>query len=242
MLISSSNRTRPIVALRALAALWQNPDDLPKVFTVIESLSGGTHERMLARMRASDVGRRLLETKPDLGARLADRAALLALPQGTLGRAYAEFMDREDITPQGIVDASVVGREASETLSDDLRFVHDRMRDTHDLWHVVTGYGPDLRGEAALLCFNFAQTTDPGVALIALLGWFKGAGLVRSLMIEGYGRGLRAEWLPMVAWEELLELPLTEVRERLRVGGPPAYEPMTSAALRDLGVLAPAAH
>src|SRR4029079_6401902 len=144
MASSSSPRNRPLVALRALKALAADPDDLPKVFTIIDSLPGSSPERMLERMRGSKEGRHLLATKPSLGARLADRAALGALPKGTLGHAYAELAEREGITPQGIIDASVAGKAMPEGLSDDILFLGDRMRDSHDLWHVVTGYGLDL--------------------------------------------------------------------------------------------------
>jgi ubiquinone biosynthesis protein COQ4 len=235
----SPYRTRPIVALRALAALATDPDDLPQVFTIIESLPGRSPYWMLDRFRTTEEGRHLLATKPDLGARLADRAALHALPQGTLGRAYAELMDREGITPQGIVDASIEGRKEEVSRTDDQRFLSDRMRDTHDLWHVVTGYGMDLLGEASLLAFIYTQTKSPGIAVVALLGLAKADRDERRMMFEGYRRGQRAAWLPSVAWEELLDQPLSEVRERLRVGSPPRYEPVTSASLRASGELAP---
>jgi ubiquinone biosynthesis protein COQ4 len=228
---------RPIVALRALAALAANPDDLPKVFTVIEALPGRTPERLVAGMQSSPEGRRVLAAKPDLAARLADRTSLRALPEGSLGRAYVAFVEREGITPQGIVEASVEGTLDLEQVPDDVRFAGDRMRDTHDLWHVVTGYGPDLLGEAALLCFTYAQTRHPGIAFVALLAILKSVPNARPVMMEGYRRGRRAAWLPAVAWEDLLERPLTEVRERLHIGPPPAYEPVTSAALRERGVL-----
>jgi ubiquinone biosynthesis protein COQ4 len=237
MTSTTQPRTRPLVALRALVALASDPDDLPKVFTVIESLPGRSPARIVERMRASADGRHLLATKPDLAARLADRAALRALPQGTLGRAYAELADREGITPQGIVDASVVGMDRSLAITDDIRFSGDRMRDTHDLWHVVTGYGPDLLGEAALLCFTYAQTKHPGIAFVAALAIIKSVPNARPTMIEGYRRGRRAAWLPAVRWETLLELPLTEVRARLRIGPPPAYVPVTTADLRQAGHL-----
>jgi len=232
---------RPLVALRALAALAADPDDLPQVFTIINSLPGRAPERMLARMRATKEGSAVLATKPDLAQRLADRGALRALPKGTLGCAYADLVEREGITPQGIVDASIAGRATREALSDDMRFLGDRMRDTHDLWHVVTGYGPDLLGEAALLSFTYAQTRNPGVGLVVLLAVIKGDPKIWRVMANGYRRGQRAKWLPAVAWEALLDRPLEEVWARLDVGSPPAYEPVTSASLRESGVLAPRA-
>lgn len=222
-------RNHPLVALRALAALSANPDDLPKVFTIIDSMPGRSPERMLARTKANESGRRLLATKPDLGKRLADREALRALPAGTLGRAYLELAEREGITPQGIVEASVVGGQRPDDLRDEMRFIGDRMRDTHDLWHVVTGYGADLLGEAALLAFSYAQTKSPGVGFIVLLALAKSDAVTRPVVLEGYRRGRRADWLPAVEWESLLDRPLGEVRALLRVDDPPVYEPVTSA-------------
>lgn len=238
---SSSPRTRPLVALRALRALSADPDDLPQVFTIIDSLPGRAPERMMTRMRASEEGRRLLATKPDLAERLADRAALRALPEGTLGRAYAELADREGITPQGIVDASIAGEAKAVTLSEDMQFLGNRMRDTHDLWHVVTGYGFDLVGESALLSFSLAQTKNPGVGLVVFLAILKGEPKIWRPMWEAYRRGRRAEWLPAIAWETLLDRPLDQVRALLRVGAPVPYEAVTSAELRESGVLSPRA-
>jgi ubiquinone biosynthesis protein COQ4 len=238
---SSSSRMRPLAALHALSALAADPDDLPQVFTIIDSIPGRAPGRMLARMRATEEGRRVLAEKPALGARLADRATLTGLPTGSLGRAYAELVEREGITPQGIVDASIAGKHSTEELSEDLRFLGERMRDTHDLWHVVTGYGPDLVGEAALLCFTYAQTKNPGVGLVVLLAVIKGDPEIWRVMANAYRRGKRAKWLPGVAWEELLDRPLDEVRAALDVGSPPVYEPVTSAALRASGDLAPRA-
>jgi len=234
---SSAPRTRPLVALRALVALASDPDDLPKVFTVIESLPGRSPALMLSRMRASATGRCILADKPDLRVQLADRDALRELPEGTLGRAYLELVEREGMTTKGIVDASDEGMVRRDEVIEEQRTISDRMRDTHDLWHVVTGYGPDLLGEAALLCFTYAQTKHPGIALIALLAILKSVPNARPVMIEGYRRGKRAEWLPAVAWEGLLARPLTEVRALLHIGPPPAYEPVTSAALRGTGAL-----
>lgn len=235
------HRNRPFVALRALGALSADPDDLPKVFTIIESLPGRSAEHLTAGFHACAQGRQLLAAKPDLGARLADRAALRAMPEGSLGRAYAELMDREGITPEGIVAASVAGRDERLDKTPEHAFIADRMRDTHDLWHVVTGYGMDLLGEAALLCFILPQTRSPGIALVALLALVKAKGADRSIMLRGYLRGRRAKWLPSIAWEDLLAQPLTEVRALLKLGAPPRYEPLTTAELRASGDLAPRA-
>ena len=45
-----------------------------------------------------------------------------------------------------------------------------RMRDVHDVWHVLTGYGTDGLGEACVVAFSYSQTKSLGFALIAHAG------------------------------------------------------------------------
>jgi ubiquinone biosynthesis protein COQ4 len=224
----------PLVALRALLELARDPDDLPKVFKIIEALPGRSAERILARMTDADGGRRLVATRPDLGAVLSDRAALAARPAGSLGRAYFDFTERARIDAQGIVAASTAER-ATPLAEGDLRFVGERMRDSHDLWHVVTGYGTDVLGELALLAFTYAQAPQPGIGLIVGFAYLQFAPGVNELLRDAHRRGKAAAWLPAIAWEELLDQPVDAVRAQLRVPAPPAYTPITSAELRSGG-------
>ena len=102
----------------------------------------------------------------------------------------------------------------------------------HDLWHVATGYGRDLVGEAALLAFSYAQTRNRGVGFIVAIAWLRASGdfaFARPIIVEGYRRGKRAAWLPGQDWEWLLTQPLGAVRERLGLGEPPAYAERRSA-------------
>jgi ubiquinone biosynthesis protein COQ4 len=230
----------PLRALAALRELVENPDDTRHVFTIIESLSGRAPLRVLARFRDSESGRRLLASRAQILPILRDRAALERMPAGSLAHAYLAFIDREQISADGLVQASIDGYRGVFERSD-LQFVGDRLRDTHDLWHTVTGYQGDLYGETALLAFSGAQTTNPGVALIVLTALLRArdAKLFR-LVFAGLTSATLAEWLPAVEWEELLPLPLDEVRRRLRVELAPSYEPVRTADLRMAGELAPA--
>ncbi|MBM4361324.1 MAG: hypothetical protein FJ104_01495 [Deltaproteobacteria bacterium] len=218
-------------ALRALRALLKNPDDTSQVFRIIDSLSGPAINGLLRRFEDTVEGRQLLRTKPDLLARLLDRDALAALPEGSVGREYLAFLKCEGITTEGLVAASRAGRLESANLTPGHVFIRNRMRDSHDLWHVITGYHGDLVGEASLLAFTLAQTRNPGMALIVAAAWLRGREAnVRPLVRQGFQRGLRAEWLPSVPWEDFLPLPLADARRRLGVDAPPAYEPVRTAA------------
>jgi len=128
---------------------------------------------------------------------------------------------------------------AWETLPVPLDYVHARMRDTHDLWHAVTGYSGDVLGEAALLGFIFAQTWNPGIAFILGIAVTKtirskiGDGPeARRTIMDGFRRGQKTAWLPEQEWESMLALPIEEVRRRLNVGPLPVYKEVRSAELK----------
>jgi len=223
---------------RALGALLRDPDDLPQVFTLIESMSGTSPHRLYLGMKRSKTGARLLREQPDIVPLLADRDGLRALPDGSLGRAYLAFVENEGISPQGIREASVVGEDGRRRGKAFL-YVHQRMRDTHDVWHAVTGYQGDVVGELALLAFTCAQNWNTAVAMIIVAGLIKGlGGSELGVVVNGFRRGRAAAWLPAQDWESLLSLPLEEVRKRLKVGAPPEYTPVRTSQLRADGVIA----
>ena len=224
-------------ASRALAALFRNPDDLPQVFTLLEAMSGTAPYRLMRRFRRDATGARLLRDQPDIVAVLADREGLRKLPAGSLGREYLAFVESEGISAQGILDASRRGR-TDKSMSPEYAYVRDRMRDTHDLWHALTGYKGDALGELALLAFILGQNFNLALAMIVIGGLLKGLGRGdMSLVVDGYRRGRSTAWLPAQDWEALMALPLGEVRKRLRVGDAPQYRPVRTADLRAIGAI-----
>ncbi len=223
-------------ALRAVQALIQDPDDLPMVFALTDAMSGTAPHRLLRGFQRCDSGRALLRERRDIVPRLADRAALRALPAGTLGRAYLKFVESEGISAEGIRDASAPS--ALHRGSTEIGYAQQRMRDTHDLWHAATGYKGDVLGELALLAFLLGQHWNTAIAMLVLAGIFKLRGLgVREVVLDGFRRGRAAAWLPAQDWEAMLALPLDEVRARLGLGAPAAYTPVRSSELRTQGLV-----
>jgi len=227
---------RPLAAYRALTALLADPDDTRQVFRIIDALSGRSPLRLTERFRQSPGGGKLLEERPQLLPVLQDRASLRAMPDDSLAHAYLEFLERENITADGLVDASQTGEAPLFAEGTDGHYVGERLRDTHDLWHTVTGYHADLVGESCMLAFTLAQTRNPGVGLVVSVALLKiGDSEGRRLMADAFRRGMRASWLPAVAWEKLLPLPLDEVRTLLNVGPPRSYETFRSHELAESG-------
>ncbi len=224
-------------ASRALRALLRDPDDLPQVFHLIESMSGTAPHRLLLRLRRSRTGAAILRDQPDIVPILANRAGLRALPDGSLGRAYLAFVESEGISPQGIREASLKEQDVAH-IPTAFKYMHERMRDTHDLWHAATGYKGDVLGELSLLAFTVAQNWNTAVAMIVVAGILKGFSRDGvATILDGYRRGRAAAWLPAQEWEALLPLPLADVRARLKLGAPPVYQPIRTSELRAEGVL-----
>jgi ubiquinone biosynthesis protein COQ4 len=219
-------RIRPLIALRAFARTARDPEDTENGARFVLALQGSVSERVFQRFCADPDGARLLDSQPSLLATLSDRDRLAQLPPGSLGREYLDFMTRENLSAQGL--AEIVSRVEDELVSadSDRRYVHDRIRDMHDLWHVTTGYSRDLLGELALIAVSYQQLRTRAFGLILPLAYtvneWKAPG-ARALLRGAWQRGKAAHWLPIQDWEGLLDRPLDEVRQRLRLGPPPQY-------------------
>jgi ubiquinone biosynthesis protein COQ4 len=215
-------------AWRALRTLVADPERTDQVFELIRALSGNAGERLFQRFCADPNGRRLLAERPSLLATLSDLDSLAALPEGSFGRTYAEFMRRERIDAKGLVDAAQAVAEPRD-LDPERDWFFQRLRDMHDLWHVLTGYGRDLAGEAANLSFSYAQTRNRGIGVIvlasAVLGPWSASLYWPRYLWRAWRRGRRTLPLPMAAYEELLPLPLQEARRRLRIDPPELAHP-----------------
>jgi ubiquinone biosynthesis protein COQ4 len=222
-----------------MSALLANPDDTEQAFRVISALSGNSGRRQLRRFRRTPTGARVLRERTGPLAILTDAARMQAMPVGSLGAGLRDFYAAEQLSPGGLVDASEAAFSAEPdgdrgrdgAVDPDAELFGQRLRDLHDVFHVLTGYGRDLRGEAAVLAFTVPQTRNPGVAYIVWTA-LRRAGFrseLGRLIRQAFRRGLRSAWLPGQDWEHLFERPLDELREELRIGKPPGYEPVRSA-------------
>ena len=216
-------------AFRALWDLMKDNDDTTHVFRIVGALRGNSDLRLVARMRESEIGRRILEERRSMQGVLADREKLRALPEGSLGRVYLTFMEREGLTAEGLAQAADDGYGGSRRTDPDVVTVSDWARDSHDLWHVLTGYGRDPLGELCLLGVLYSQVRTLGTGFIALLGLLRvpyeypGAPCVRAVL-QGFRIGRDAEWMLAQDWEALLARPFEQVREELNIERPTWYE------------------
>jgi len=148
---------------------------------------------------------------------------LRTLPEDSLGRAYLDFMTREGLSAQGLVDEydrSNVNRDFGHP---EMNIYGDRSRDTHDMLHVLTGFGRDALGEASVLGYTHAQHGGLGVLFIAYgAAWEvrktapKGAPVLKSIH-EARRIGKAAQDILSEDITDLLQQPLSAVREKLGI-------------------------
>ena len=232
---SPTYRLHPVAALRAMRSLLRDREDTHQVFLLIDALRGKTTLRQFARFRQTETGRAVLRERRRLLDRLNDRASLAALPAGSLGRAYYDFMASERLSAEGLVEASKVSMAALP--ADGVTLFRERSREMHDLLHVVTGYGRDPLGEACLVAFSYAQTRLKGFAMIAAFAARRIAKSrpelpVRRAVFEGYRHGRSANWLWGADWEGLLAQSVEAIRAQFAVKPPTCYQTILAAVRR----------
>ena len=215
-------------ALRALRTLLRDPERTEQAFEVRAALDPDSMERAVVRMLSHPQGRRLFMQRPSLLERLSDRAALARLTEGSLGRAYLAHIEHYRLDPGKLI---ALGRSTPEIRAEDegARWFADRCELLHDLHHVLTGYGADGLGETALLWFSHGLSGGRGTALLMLGAALRarhetGSGFA-SYLWRAWWRGRRAGCLEAMPWEELLPLPLEEVRRLAEIEPPEAVHP-----------------
>jgi ubiquinone biosynthesis protein COQ4 len=223
---ASDTRLHPLEALAAIRRLLNDPNDTRQVFIVLQAMRGRSGLRLFRRFQATITGAAILRERRSLLPCLQDSLSLARLPHGSLGQAYLDFISVEKLTADGLVDASD-SAERSAT-PDEILLFRDRIRDIHDLTHVITGYGRDPLGELCLLAFNHAQNGHLGVAMIVLMGMVRvgrgpRAGDARAAIIEAWRRGRAAAWLSGLDWEALLPQSVAILRDRLGIAEPRNY-------------------
>jgi ubiquinone biosynthesis protein COQ4 len=136
------------------------------------------------------------------------------LPEGTLGRVFADHCRARDLDPNLVYIPP----------EDETGWMLNRMFQTHDIWHVFTGWGNDLPGEFGLGGFYCAQLNSPPffgymVALLVLNVVMRRANLndMLAAFTAGYNAGQHAEPLWSIDWAKEWSVPIEELRSRFQI-------------------------
>ena len=221
-------RLEPLRALRAFRKLIRNKEDTTQVFEIMRALSGRSISRGYNRMLKTLEGGRQAFLREELAHKLDDPVWLSRFEPGSVGAAYRAFREARGFTAEGLADEA---RKVAPLVDAQhpVIWYSRRIRDVHDVWHVLTGYGTDALGEACVVSFSYAQTRNLGFAFI---GWGAAREVqreapsvpARRAVWQAYRNGRAARWLPGLDYEALFEQPLEAVRERLNIRPATVYE------------------
>ncbi|MEO7113174.1 MAG: Coq4 family protein [Polyangiaceae bacterium] len=210
--------TNPLKTIRMLRSFWllsQDPNRLEQVFEIGDT---GENQRIFAEVAAfvsqDPQGARAFREMPRIGN--IDLQELVKLPEGTLGRVFADHMIANGLDPKAIPVPHVA--------PGDLRYVKAHLRETHDVWHVVTGFNTDVAGEIGLQAFYLAQLPSRLSAVLIAMAFVHLAtknmdprdALVGEIM-RGFAIGKRAKMFFGFEWAKHWATPIADVRKMLDV-------------------------
>ncbi|NKB98688.1 MAG: hypothetical protein GKR90_09390 [Pseudomonadales bacterium] len=232
---------KPRNPFRAGLALWRvarenEPDaNLEEVAIVQFAFNRSRWGKKIARwdLLAQEVSDNSAEAKQlmQMRARLpeVDLAALAALPVDSVGHTYARFA-----TERGI-DPNLVEKMPSETDAD---WLMAYTYETHDLWHLLTGFYYDLEGEFGVAGFYMGQM--PKFSFIAFFTSILALKTVWSdrdalaaytrAFVEGYEMGQQARCLVGVDWASTYHRDLEELRSEWGVRSANKFPELALAA------------
>ena len=208
--------------LRLLTEIGRSGGALESIADLVDSYLGSPMmEACLERFRATPGGALLLEErypplKPDID-------ALALLPPGTLGHRYAQLIRSLHYDPEFFRPRDVSTEE---------RWLTQRIASTHDVHHVVCGFGTEQAGEIGVLTLTALQIGFPAYVLLNSAGAlarfrFQPEQFERFSQAVAHGQAIAraASCLVLARWEEGWDRPISDWRAELGISDPADAEP-----------------
>lgn len=228
-----------LLTFYATFRLARNPQATKYVFMIGDTQDNiGESERRLGRFPNDPYRSAALEAlwREDFRPPRYDLDELGKLPPHTLGGAYARHMRANQL--------SVDYYPSDRVPRNRMQYLRQRMRQTHDIWHVLTGFGTTEFEEVGIQGFYAGQLVSSMAGIIGAGAFMKSIARCKldelfkhmDAFCEGYCAGKRAEPLLAVKWEEAWGESLDNLRRRYRINVPGRAEAV--APVRELKAVA----
>lgn len=197
-----------------LSLIAKNEKNTAAALRVADCLNKlGLLDAEVEAIRQDTNGRRYLEQRRMLKQYKLEE--LVQLPAGSVGQIYAQHMIDQNLQPDFYEILQI---------KCDVTYVMMRMRETHDLWHIMTGFSTEVPGELGLQAFMFAQLQTPlapiliaGRTLISTFRNPKEVVQVYDHIAKGWAMGRHAKLIFGLDWDENWSRPLSEVRSEFNL-------------------------
>ncbi len=152
-----------------------------------------------------------------------DMDRLLAMPAGSLGHEYANFLVSQGLSADKIIDDF----DAQPSWEHDVDYLWSRRFRTHDIHHLLANFDTSMAGEIGVAAIYYVQLRNP-VGPVALAGVLSHAILepewlepIAQAAAHGYRVGRDARNLFAFKYEEGWERPIDEWRAEIGIEVPP---------------------
>jgi ubiquinone biosynthesis protein COQ4 len=211
------NPIQKITTASAFIKLIKDPTKTDQVFRIASGVINGakkdTTQPLVDYVLSHPEFKKLYDEK--YLAPKIDVEALLKLPENTLGYCFGHFLRDNNLDPEFFPKL---------TTDDPVRYTVMRARQTHDIFHVLTGYSSSVTHEVALQAFTYAQLKSPLAAILIAMSILhfviyrpKEIPTLMDEIVNGYQRGKKAKFMLGVPWEQLFDRPLAELRSNANI-------------------------
>jgi ubiquinone biosynthesis protein COQ4 len=210
-----TRQIQPITALQPFLALLAGDVSLDivgeMVFALLETPSFDLAVAHLKRDTQAEklISDRYMATPHDLD-------TLVQYPPDSLGYIYGTAMKTKGFRAEDLYESTPIYSDAS--------YIEARLSQTHDIWHIVTGFGVSPTEEIGLQAFHLPQFPYP--LAVSLLS----SSMMSALLFDpqqlpplldaiqtGWAMGKNAKSFFAQKWEEAWEKPLIQWRQELNL-------------------------
>jgi len=213
---------RSLNNLKLLTAVGRSGGELGTIADLVDNFLGSPQmEDCIRRFRALPGGAELMDGRyPPLEPPIAQ---LQTLPAGTLGREYARLILQLGYDPEFF---------RPRPIESDGQWLTQRIATTHDIHHVISGFGTERAGETGVLAITAAQIGFPAYVLLTSASQLANFRLkleefegISRAAAHGSAIARQAQCLAIARWEEGWEKPIQQWRQELGLIDPADHEP-----------------
>lgn len=213
---------RSLNNLKLLAAIGRSGGDLSNIADLVDSfIDSPQMVDCIRRFRAVPGGAELMDGRyPPLQ---PDLERLKQLPTGSLGERYARLITSLGYDPEFFRPRPI----ASEA-----QWLTQRIATTHDIHHVVCGFGTERQGESGVLAVTAGQIGFPAYVLLTSAGQLASFRFqlerfeaISQAVSHGHAIARQATCLAAARWEDGWEKPVSQWRTELGISDPADHQP-----------------
>lgn len=196
---------RLFISLKALLVLKDEAANAGLAWLLHAAMDDRRYEQLSRELR--DGNAKMFAERRTVPAQELSLEKLAAYPEGSLARVFSGYFQKNGIFPFTY----------EFPVQSDADFLYKRYRETHDIHHMLTGYGIDDLGEIEIQAFYMGNLGLRHAKLIVAFGvpylfvQQRSISKVIKRLVAAYKRGKQSRNVLTLPYEELWSTPVAEL-------------------------------